>query len=469
MHSLWQRLTLVDLSPIERWLGGSYFYRAIGSLKAWRAGSLLIRWGDELGALLVAAAIVLSPFVSTEITGTILIGVAALWLVLSLADDRLRGITPIHVTLFAFWAVSALSAVLSNHKQAAFEGLIKLSLYLFLFLMLARIFRSQRIRNWSIAIYLLVAAAVSAYGVNQSIYGAKQLATWVDADSTLANTTRVYSYLNNPNLLAGYLLPAIAFSVVAVFMWQSRFHKALALVMTVISLYCLQATYCRGAWIGLGVMLVVTILLLYYWFCPRLPQFWQRWTLPIALGSIFGGLGLAFIVSPLMRDRVLSIFAARGDSSNNFRINVWIAVKQMIQDRPLLGIGPGDRVFKKVYPIYQVNPKFSALGAYSVFIETIVETGFIGFTCFIWSIVVMFDVACRQLTRLRKLNDPQAYWLMGAIVALVGTVCQGFVDTVWYRPEIQMLWWFCAAIIAGFYLSRSDDEKMDVSESIVDK
>jgi len=41
-----------------------------------------------------------------------------------------------------------------------------------------------------------------------------------------------------------------------------------------------------------------------------------------------------------VRDRVFSIFAGRADSSNNFRINVWAAVVEMIRDRPILGIGP---------------------------------------------------------------------------------------------------------------------------------
>jgi len=45
--------------------------------------------------------------------------------------------------------------------------------------------------------------------------------------------------------------------------------------------------------------------------------------------------------------------AGRADSSNNFRINVWAAVVEMIRDRPILGIGPGNTAFNKIYPLYQ--------------------------------------------------------------------------------------------------------------------
>jgi putative inorganic carbon (HCO3(-)) transporter len=317
--------------------------------------------------------------------------------------------------------------------------------------MLARLCRSARIRNWLIGIYLHIALVVSVYGVNQSIYGAKQLATWVDAESSLAKTTRVYSYLNNPNLLGGYLLPAIAFSVAAVFIWRGWLRKTLALVMVVVNTYCLQATYCRGAWVGAIVMIIVTAALVYYWLRPSLPKFWRSWALPIAIGSFVVCMGLAVMLSPNLHDRVFSIFSDRKDSSNNFRINVWTAVQRMIHDRPILGFGPGDRMFKKIYPIYQVSPRFSALSAYSLFLETIVEVGFVGFTVFIWMVTVTLNCGVQGLIRLRQVKDSQAFWLIAAIVSMVGLICQGATDTVWYRPELQTLWWLCVGMIASFY------------------
>lgn len=459
MYSLWQRLTLSDLS-VDKWLDASYLYRWVGCLQSWRQQSWLIRWGDEIGAILVAIVFVCTPFVSTEQVGLILAGVAAFWVLLTLADQRSGGITPIHVTIFTFWLISAVSAGLSPVRSEAIGGLVKLTLYLLLFVMLARLCRSARIRNWLIGIYLHVALVVSVYGVNQSIYGAKQLATWVDPESTLAKTTRVYSYLNNPNLLGGYLLPAIAFSIAAVFLWRGWLHKTLAAIMVVVNSFCLQATYSRGAWIGLVLMIVVSVALIYYWFRPWLPGFWRSWALPLILGGFVAALGLAVMLIPSLHERVFSIFSERKDSSNNFRINVWTAVRQMIEARPILGFGPGDRVFKKIYPIYQVSPRFSALGAYSVFMETIVEIGLIGFACLLWMILVTLNYGIQGIVSLRQAKDAQAFWLMAAIVSTIGLMCQGAVDTVWYRPEIQTLWWLCVGMIAGFY------QKVETSEPL---
>lgn len=412
-----------------------------------------MRWGDEIGAILAALVFVLAPFVSTDIIGLVMGGVAAFWLLLTLADDRNGGITPIHVTLLVFWAVSALSAGLSPARDAAARGLSLLSLYLLFFVMVSRLCHSAKIRNWLIAIYLNISLAVSVYGVNQSIYGAKQLATWVDAESALAKTTRVYSYVGNPNELAGYLLPAIAFSVAAVFMWRGWLPKTLAVVMLVVNLWCLQATYSRGAWVGAIAMLLVAVSMLYYWHRPSLPKFWRSWALPIALGGIFVISSVAILLIPNLRDRVFSIVSGSKDSSNNFRMNVWVAVDRMINVRPILGWGPGDRVFKKIYPTYQVSPRFSALGAYSIFLETLVEVGAIGFASLMWAIVVICDCAVRGVIRLRQAGDTQVYWSIAAFASVVGLLVQGTTDVVWYRPVIQTLWWLCVAIIASFYRS----------------
>jgi putative inorganic carbon (hco3(-)) transporter len=420
MYSFWQRLTLSDFS-IDKWVDASYIHRWVGSLQSWRQQSWLMQWGDEIGAILTSLIFLLSPFEPylpgrTETIGLLLAGVAAFWVLLTLADNRHGGITPIHVTLLAFWGISAISTGLSPAKDAALRGLNLVTLYLLLFVMLARLCRSSRIRNWLIAIYLHTALFVSAYGINQSLYGARQLATWVDAESTLAKTTRVYSFLNNPNLLAGYLLPAIAFSVAAFFVWQGWVQKTLAIVMVVVDTTCLQATYCRGAWIGAIVGIIVAAALVYYWLRPNLPKFWRSWGLPLVIGGLVTIGGMTILLVPSLHDRALSIFSGSKDSSNNFRIEVWAAVRKMIQDRPLLGFGPGDRVFKKVYPIYQLGPRFSALGAYSVFLETIVEIGYVGFACFLWTILVTLNCGIRGLIRLRQIGDPQVLSIQSGIV-----------------------------------------------------
>jgi putative inorganic carbon (hco3(-)) transporter len=322
----------------------------------------------------------------------------------------------------------------------------------------ARILRSPRIRSWLITLYLHVALIVSIYGLQQWFYGANALATWVDTQSNLTRITRVYSYLGNPNLLAGYLLPAVVLSLVAVFAWQRWVPKLLALTMFVVNSACLVLTFSRGGWMGLLVAIFAVLVLLVYVLSVHFPPFWRTWSLPLLIGGVTLVLvGGVLFVEPI-RDRFLSIFAGRGDSSNNFRINVWIAVIEMIKDRPILGIGPGNTAFNKIYPLYQL-PRYNALSAYSILLEVAVETGLVGLACLLWLLVVTFNSGLQQLRRLRQTGSREAFWLIGAIAALFGTLVHNIADTVWYRPEINTIWWFMVAIIASYYaapVTRSD-------------
>lgn len=243
-----------------------------------------------------------------------------------------------------------MATALSPVKTAAFSGLVKLTLYLGVFALLERVVRSPRWRSWLIAVYLNTALLVSVEGIRQWLFGAEALATWTDPTSPLANTTRVYSFLGNPNLLAGYLIPAIPLSLVAIFTWRGKVAKLLGLIMVLTNTACLGLTFSRGGWIGLVVAILTLALLLLFWVLPQLPAFWRVWTFPILLGTLGGILLLGFILVEPLRERVFSIFASREDSSNNFRLNVWAAVQRMISDRPLLGIGPGNSAFNKIYP-----------------------------------------------------------------------------------------------------------------------
>lgn len=462
IQSFWQQLTLTGL-PLGQWSQSSLAHLPIGSLKRWRSGSWIMQWAEPIGGLLAALIYGLAPFLSTGVIGVLLIACAGYWMLLTLSDDRDAGagLTPIHLLVLLYWAVVTIATGLSPVRAAAIEGWTKLTLYLVLFALLARVMRSARVRSTLIAVYLMTALLVSVAGMRQWFFGADELATWVDPESALAGTTRVYSYLGNPNLLAAYLLPAVIFSAAAVFAWKRWLPKLLALLMWGINSACLVLTFSRGGWIGFVIASFVLLVLLIHWFSMYLPRFWRIWALPIVLGVFAALVVLAVVVVDPLRERVMSIFVGREDSSNNFRINVWTAVIRMIQDHPLLGIGPGNDAFNKVYPRYQ-ETGFTALSAYSVFLELAVEGGFLGLGSFLWLLLVTFNQGWIQLQKLRQTANRQGFWLLAALATMTGMLGHGLVDTVWYRPQVSTLWWLMVAIVASYY-SASSSKKADVS------
>jgi putative inorganic carbon (HCO3(-)) transporter len=439
----------------------------VGLLYSWRQSSLLIQWGETIAVVLLSLVYALAPFVSNALLGLILVACAGFWMLLTLSDKttpNTPSVTPIHLLILLYWGIATVATALSPVKKAALSDLINLTLYLLLFALCARAMTSPRFRSWLIALYLHISLIISVYGVRQWFFGAPALANWVDPTSPFTKTTRVYSYLGNPNLLAGYLLPAVVLSIVAIFAWQSWFKKALALTMCIVNSSCLILTFSRGGWIGLVVAVLILIGLLYYWWSVQMPPFWRTslpWILVICLT---GTLVLSIVFVEPVRERVFSIFADRKDSSNNFRRNVWTAVFKMIQDYPITGIGPGHNAFNKIYPIYQL-PRYSALSAYSIFLEVTVETGFVGLACFLWLLVVIFNTASLQLQQLREIKSVDGFWIIGAIASLAGILAHNLVDTVWFRPEVNTTWWLMVALIASYYKPMSQGQARAVNSS----
>jgi putative inorganic carbon (HCO3(-)) transporter len=454
MNSVWQQVTLarpLSLDFLGRWATSSYLLGWVPLLQAWRSGSWLLQWGDGIALVLAALVYGLAPFVSTTLIGILLLAAAAFWGLRLISEPiDLRRITPIHLLVGLYWAIATASTVLSPVRSAALDGWLKLTLYLLLFVWMTRLLRSPLLRSIIIGVYLHISLLVSAAGIRQFIFGADALATWVDVNSSLAGTTRVYSYLGNPNLLASYVMPAVMLSAVALFAWKRWLPKLLAAVMLITNSACLVLTFSRGGWIGLVIGGFALLLLLVHWYSVHLPRFWRIWAIPIVLGVTTGMMIVAVMGVAPLRDRVASIFAGRDDSSNNFRINVWLSVIEMIKTWPILGIGPGNVAFNRLYPLFQ-QPGFSALSAYSILLEVTLETGIIGLTAMVWLLLVIFNQGWMQLQRLRQLRSVEAFWLIGAIATLVGMLAHGIVDTVWYRPQISTLWWGMVALVASYY------------------
>ena len=461
MNAAWQKLTLRDGAP-QAWILSSYLHRLVGLLASWQQGSLLMRWSEGLATAVAAILFFLSPFVSTTLIGILMLACSAFWVLLTLSDEGRPGITPMHLAVVVYLAIAFLATALSPVKMAALDGLIILTLNVIVFFLLARVLRSPALRSGLITVYLLTTAVVSTLGMRQWFFGADALATWVDVDSNLAGTTRVYSSLGNPNLLAGYLIAACMLSAAAVFAWKRWLPKALAVVLVLLNSACLVLTFSRGGWIGYVGGGFVFLLLLVHWFSKYLPRVWRRLAIPFVLGISAAFVVAAVVAVDPVRDRVLSIFAGREDSSNNFRLNVWAAVREMIAARPVLGIGPGNEAFNQIYPRFQ-RTGFTALSAYSVFLEILVETGVIGLMVFLWLLAVTLSLGWRRLQEMRQAGDRDGFWLLGALASMMGMLTHGLVDTVWYRPQISTLWWLMLAIVASYYLfpNRSTREVED--------
>ncbi|MBL6802689.1 MAG: putative bicarbonate transporter, IctB family [Synechococcus sp. BS307-5m-G38] len=384
------------------------------------------------------------PFVSRSGLAVEIAAAGALWVLWSLVTPAAR-IGALSGWVLLFLAIALISTGFSPVPAAAAKGLLKLISYLGVYALMRKLL-DQRSLWWDRLLAALLSGGLlsSVLALRQLYASTEELAGWADPNSVSAGTIRIYGPLGNPNLLAGYLIPLLALAVVACLRWQRLSFRLFAGLTAAMAGAATLFTYSRGGWLGLLAAAGVLGILLLLRSTAHWPPLWRR-LLPLA-ALLIGALVLVVAVTQLepIRTRVMSLLAGRGDSSNNFRINVWLAAIDMVQDRPWLGIGPGNAAFNSIYPLYQ-QPKFNALSAYSVPLEILVETGIPG-------LLACLGLLASSVQAGLRIHGRHGLIAIGSLSAIAGLLTQGITDTIFFRPEVQLIGWFCLATLAASWL-----------------
>lgn len=386
----------------------------------------------------------ISPFIGSKLTGIIIFcagGLTALRLLLSEEELPLGALVSLSFLFIAWGAVSTAFSPFWKLSLLGYSKTLTYAIAYVCFLMNIRTLKELRI---TLNLIIFAAVIVSVYGIYQWRIKVPPLALWDDPDSNY-KITRVYSFLGNPNLLGGYLLPTLALTGMMVFEEKSwrKFPLAWAFL---VQLACLYFTYSRGAWIAVAGALGVGFLLLLviYW-----PLFQKNKTLKYALYiSCVGGLlgAVAFVLSsPAMMERIRSLFQGSEHSSNQFRINVWQTSFDIIKIYGWTGVGLGNKVFQRIYTYYMATG-FQALSTYNVFLEVWVEMGIFGLLSFVWMLWA-HSLRCLWGVTNALLNPARRLYFAAALMSLTGLMLHGMVDTVFYRPPVQILFWFSLALV----------------------
>ncbi len=419
---------------------------------------LLLRWQGLLGqgggplaqrlvpiaGLTLCALLAGLPFLTRAGMSLLILACGLLWLLLALRRPP-GGIGALHGWILAILAVALLATGFSPVPVEATKGLLKLVSYLGVYALMQELL-VQAPAWWDRLVAALLGGQLlaSVIGLRQLYADTSALARWADPNSVSEGTVRIYSTLGNPNLLGGYLLPILPLAVAALLRWQGWPSRLFALSALGLGTAALVLTYSRGAWMALVVQAAVVLLLLALGLTRSWPLLWRR-LVPLLLLLLATALLVVLVtqVEPL-RVRVMSLVAGREDSSNNFRINVWLAALDMIQARPWLGIGPGNEAFNRIYPLFQ-QPKFNALSAYSIPLELAVEAGIPGLLAGVGLVLT----SLREGLRSWNAAGNDALPALAALAVIAGLAVQGLTDTIFFRPEVQLSAWFSVATLAA--------------------
>lgn len=430
---------------------GLEFFRKLipGSLK----NSFILSNLDYLITAVCSLVFISSLFASSTVIGIFIWLSFALFLVKILLEDYRISVDFTDVLILVWFFAMFLSTAFASLLPQSLWGLSKMVTYLMFYCVMKHLI-SEDFRRGYYFIFLLCAVISfeSLYVIHQNFVGVEEISGWQDTSHLNAEQvlTRVYGTLQpfNPNLLAGYLLsgfPILAggfFSLLKVKRYRMSFVVLLMLVCCALGILF---SGCRGAYVGLLVEFVVLFAVFSYfvWNDFRDKKYLKKVWIASVLISIFG---VIFLVasSEALQARIMSIFAMREDSSNSFRMNVYQSSFRMFLDNFWVGIGIGNKVFREIYGLY-MRSGFDALGAYSVFLETAVETGIIGLSTLLAFIGFMIVSAVKNLVaKIVSFSDKILFALI--LTGVAGMMTHGFVDTIWFRPQVQVLFWFMSAL-----------------------
>lgn len=439
----------------------SYFNNLLGD-------SVIIKNIDEITFALIALLLVLSTFCQTDILGIIAVAVIVIGLIrLIVTKGQKIELSASEGALIIFLLFLTFSTINSTEPLYSLEGLAKYIIYIGYYFSIVPMFRKRRRKV--LLMFLLIGALCTLEGFYALLQSKTVMegATWQDMSYINPEDaiSRIYGTLKpyNPNLLAGYLtacLPAVIGVTLLTIEKRHRKSFFIAIIGVIISLLAIFQTGCRGAYIALmGIILgfmLISYRIVFYDFAA-FNQFKKLW-INFASAIVAAG-AIALACMPKILHRLMSVFLLRGDSSTSFRFNVYKSSWHMFTDNPFFGIGPGNHTFREIYGYYMLTG-FDALAAYSVPLEIAVESGILGFISFFTFIGLLFWNSIKYICQDQSIRGK--IYVSICIVSILGLMIHGLFDTVFFRPQVQFIFWTMVALLNGVIYRKETEQKNKV-------
>ena len=118
----------------------------------------------------------------------------------------------------------------------------------------------------------------------------------------------------------------------------------------------------------------------------------------------------------------------------------------MFKDNWAVGIGMGNQNFREIYGLY-MKTGFDALSAYNIYLETAVESGIFALLAFLGFLFTLIIDGAKYIYR--SSDTKSVIWVSVAFLSICGVMIHGMVDTVFFRPQIQIIFWTMVAILSN--------------------
>lgn len=307
----------------------------------------------------------------TVAAAAVMIGVITWFLRLQIDSKYKMRSLPFDVPVTIFLLIGAMSVLFSPARSfnLIYNYCMLVGIYGLTYLIVGQSVRTT-------AQVKLIAQALSASAVLVVLWGFFQFIfgidvadiKWTDPDAFPELKKRIFSTLENPNVLAGYLDIFICIALGFLAKVERRSQKIVLIAAIILLVACLTMTYSRGAFLTLAAVFVVYALI-------------KDWRILILFALVTG---LIACSDSAFMNRILSAFTM-SDSSEGVRVGIWVSTSAMIADHPFTGIGWG--AYQFVYPQYNyyvADPNVIIYHAHNIYLNIAAEIGIVGALAFFW-------------------------------------------------------------------------------------
>lgn len=315
---------------------------------------------------------------------------------------------------------------------------------LLVFYLVVNLLPSPRWWRWGVDALLAAVSLLSLPVVYQGLTGS-HFAFWGFGTMEYSATApgqfgwRLGGAMGDPNFLAMVLVAALPLAAYQALEPSAHWFRRLwALGVAGLALAAMLFTYSRGAFLGLGLLVVVLLV--------AHPQ--RKWVLTAAVAGVLLASALApqqlwSRLATLVQNSLGAQEQQMTDSSFRSRRHEMLTGLDMFLHHPLVGVGPGN--FETAYLKYSAQVGLSGDNTvrdpHSLYTQLLAETGLVGLAAFAFLLISAFRLLERGRKRAHRLGAATFGRLLAAceLVLAVYLTCSVFLHDAYFRHFFLLL------------------------------
>lgn len=259
--------------------------------------------------------------------------------------------------------------------------------------------------------------------------------------------SRLMSLFWHSDWFAEYMLPIAPFFLLPLFLGAGKSQKK-TILLGLLILYSLIFTYQRAAWISLGAMVLVMIVLAKKTVFSRLAKPRNILMLCMIIVLLAGLFGIILISNSILRTSLVSRFSQIFLFSDRTRI--WDQALTLWAKKPLFGVGAGNYYFyhRAVFPPDHPYYDYDKVTAHNTYLHILVERGVFALVIFMLLLFYAMKNSFRAFTRCQT-DSLDRIIAGGCVASLIVFIIYGLAQYMFYIRIVEIIFWFVLGLSAA--------------------